>query len=76
MNGACDYWYENRDKLTSGQMFRCVDGSLVKLDRTVPGDGTRWYVADWNNGWSYCDSTIEPSDLVEMIHSEPQRMDE
>lgn len=52
------------DELRSGQVFRTYDGSLVMLDRRVPGDGTKWYVADWwGNSWSYQDSTIEPSDL-------------
>ena len=71
MQTASEYWYEQRHTLCEGQMFRAVDGDIVKLDRTVPGDGTRWYVADWNNGWSYYDSTIEPSDLVERVWSEP-----
>lgn len=70
------YWYEHRHELEPGQIFRSYDGSFVKLDRQVPGDGTRWYVADWHKGfpgtdrfreckphWSYEDSTIEPSDL-------------
>ena len=43
------------------------DGSIVKLDRTVPGDGTKWYVADWSNGWAYYDATIEPGDLKTML---------
>lgn len=57
-------WYERRAELEPEMVFRSFDGSLVKLDRQVPGDGTKWYVADWHNGWSYCDSTIEPGDLV------------
>jgi hypothetical protein len=55
-------WYENRHQLQQGQVFDTTDG-LVKLDRRVPGDGTKWYVADWCNGWGYYDSTIEPGDL-------------
>jgi hypothetical protein len=59
-------WYERRDELEPEQVFRARDGSLVKLDRRVPGDGTKWYVADWFNGhWSHEDSTIEPGDLSE-----------
>jgi hypothetical protein len=58
-----DYWYTHRHELAPEQVFRLRDGSLVKLDRSVPGDGTKWYVADWSNGWSYEDSTIEPGDL-------------
>lgn len=59
-------WYERRDELQPGQVFQSFDG-IVKLDRTVPGDGTKWYVATWNNGWSYEDGTIEPGDLAERL---------
>jgi hypothetical protein len=63
-----DDWYERRNELMPGQIFRTHDGSIVKLDRTVPGDGTKWYVADWwGSGWAYMDSTIEPGDLKERI---------
>lgn len=69
-----DYWYEHRGELEPGQIFRLYDGSLVKLDRRVPGDGTKWYVANWYKGytlngqtvrpsWCYEDGTIEPGDL-------------
>jgi hypothetical protein len=72
-------WYARRDELAPDQVFTDFDGDLVKLDRRVPGDGTRWYVASWNPGsdrpdvdpfyrkgrWSYDDSTIEPGDLRE-----------
>lgn len=59
-----DYWYLNRHELEPGQVFRDFGGSLVKLDRRVPGDGTKWYVAQWvNDGWAYMDSEIEPRDL-------------
>jgi hypothetical protein len=61
-------WYERRHELAPEQVFRSYDGSVVKLDRTVPGDGTKWYVADWlHGGWSHEDSTIEPGDLVERV---------
>lgn len=61
-------WYKRRDELWPGMAFRCRDGSIVKLDRHVPGDGTKWYVAEWfNNHWSYEDATIEPGDLVERV---------
>jgi hypothetical protein len=60
-------WYERRHELEPGQIFRAQDGSIVKLDRRVPGDGTKWYVADWWKGWAYMDSTIEPGDLAERI---------
>lgn len=61
-------WYERRNDLREGQVFRDFEGDLVKLDRRVPGDGTKWYVAVMCCGsWSYEDSTIEPGDLVEMV---------
>lgn len=56
-------WYERRHELRAGMVFNTNDG-VVMLDRTVPGDGTRWYVADWSgDGWSYYESTVEPGDL-------------
>ena len=55
-------WYEHRHELQEGDIFHTDEG-LVMLDRRVPGDGTQWYVADWFDGWSYMDSTIEPGDL-------------
>ena len=62
-NSQSSDWYERRDELRQGQVFRLADDSVVMLDRTVPGDGSKWYVADWSNGWSYYDSTIEPGEL-------------
>ena len=59
-------WYERRHELEQGMVFRTYNG-VVKLDRTVPGDGSKWYVADWHNGWSYYDSTMEPGDLEERL---------
>jgi len=60
-------WYERRDELEPDQVFRINDGTVVRLDRRVPGDGTKWYVADWFNGWAYYDNTIEPSDICELL---------
>ncbi len=64
-------WYSKRDELREGDIFKMQDGSLVKLDSRVPGDGTDWYVADWWYGWSYYDNRIHPSDLLERA-SEPK----
>lgn len=64
-------WYERRDELDPGQIFRMSDGSIVMLDRRVPGDGTAWYVADWWDGWAYMDSRIEPGDLRERLAAVP-----
>ena len=61
-------WYEFRNDLRPGQIFRTHSGDIIQLDRSVPGDGTKWYVADWyRDGWSHYDSTIEPGDLKERI---------
>ena len=61
-------WYERKGDLRPDMIFRHNDGTLVKLDRTVPGDGTKWYVADWTGrGWAYEDGTIEPGDLLEIV---------
>ena len=62
-------WYEQRDKLESGQVFMANQG-IVKLDRRVPGDGTQWYVAEWSDGWVYEDNTIEPGDLNRFMRKE------
>ena len=60
-------WYERRDELKPGMVFRSCWG-VVKLDRRVPGDGTQWYVANRSGGsWSYEDGTIEPGDLDERL---------
>lgn len=64
-------WYAARDELECDQVFRTHDGSVVKLDRRVPCDGTQWYVASWwGSSWAYCDDTIEPGDLVEQLSSD------
>ena len=61
-------WYDRRDELRPDMVFADYEGCIVKLDRRVPGDGTKWYVADWNGrSWSYCDGTVEPGDLVEAV---------
>lgn len=62
-----DDWYDRRHELDPGQVFRLQDGSVVKLDRTVPGDATAWIVADWWNGWFHMESRIEPGDLSERL---------
>lgn len=57
-------WYNNRDQLEPDQIFITHQSDLVKLDRRVPCDGSKWYVASWyGHYWSYEDSTIEPGDL-------------
>lgn len=57
-------WYENRDRLEQDDVFITNTGDIVKLDHRVPGDGTRWYVANFTGGsFAYDDDEIEPSDL-------------
>lgn len=63
-------WYANRHELCPGQVFRTVEDEIVRLERTVPGDATKWYVADWHDGWWHYDSTLEPGDLLELIRPE------
>ena len=59
-------WYKNRRLLKEGMVFWTYADELVKLDRRVPGDGTKWYVADYSFGdWGYYDGTAEPSDFRE-----------
>jgi hypothetical protein len=67
-------WYARRDELRGGQIFRTADGSMVQLDRGVPGDATKWYVLDWDGGWFHYDSTIEPGDLIELLDAESARI--
>ncbi len=57
-------WYERRHELESGMVFRCVFGGVVMLDGRVAGDGTKWNVLDWHDGWCDFDSEIEPGDLL------------
>lgn len=62
MSAKC--WYERRDELQEGMVFMTTEGGIVRLDRCVPGDGTQWYVADWDGDtWAYYDSTVEPGEL-------------
>lgn len=59
-----DFWYENRHQLEPGLIFRTSNDIIVKLERRVPGDGTKWYVANRHNGgWIHEDDTIEPGEL-------------
>ena len=57
-------WYQSRHPLRGGMVFSTVEGDVVRLVRPVAGDGTKWFVDDWGDGWCAYDSTIEPSDLV------------
>lgn len=62
-------FYELRHTLQPGQVFRDRDGLLVQLDRRVPGDGTKWFVLDGDEGGRWYDdgTTIEPGDLAEQV---------
>ena len=65
-----DYWYENCDRLNPGNVCILEDGTTVKLDRRVPGDGTDWYVLDQEKSyvyghlyWTDNNSRIHPSEI-------------
>lgn len=61
-------WYERRDELREGDEFLTHAGARVELVRSVPGDGSKWYVGTWWNGsYAYYDDTIEPGELKEKI---------
>jgi hypothetical protein len=65
-----DYWYKNRDKLTPGMAFETVCGDIVELDRSVPGDGSKWYVLDYDRSrktLAAWDNTVEPGELKNLI---------
>jgi hypothetical protein len=65
-------WYSRRNELEPDMIFLDYEGYLVKLDRSVPGDASAWYVADWSMGhWIYDDNKIEPGDLCEGPLKEP-----
>lgn len=63
---APDY-YQRRDELRSGQIFRTCGGDIVKLGRRLPGDGTDWLVEHWYDGWSGEESRIHPGDLSQQL---------
>jgi hypothetical protein len=61
-------WYARRDELRPGMVFLDHDGDRLRLDRTVPGDGSKWYADTYGNGtWFHDDHTVEPGDLVELV---------
>lgn len=61
-------WYEHRSSLRTDMVFTRNDGDIVRLDRTVPGDGTKWYVDTWGGScWESWDETIEPGELNELL---------
>lgn len=70
-----DYWYHYRSKLRGGMIFKTENGNTVRLDRSVPGDGTQWYVDRWFNDWFSENATIEPGDLRGQPLPEPVRTD-
>lgn len=64
-------WYERRDELDPGQVFRTHDDSIVRLDQRVPGDGTDWYCDVWIESqrpyWSAEMFRLHPSDLKDRL---------
>lgn len=63
-------WYEHRNELEPGMVFITHAEEKVMLSSRVPGDGTKWYVEDWWDGWIDDNSTIEPGDLKTLIEEE------
>ena len=65
-------WYERRDQLEPGMVFKLEDDTYVRLDRRIPGDGTDWYCDVWiesdtGGHWSGEDYRIHPGDLIERL---------
>lgn len=63
-------WYERRRELEPDMIFIDYQGEVVRLDRTVPGDATQWYVDFWdsrNQSWSSHDDVVEPGDLAKRL---------
>lgn len=55
------------DVLYSDQVYTTINNEDVKLDRPVPGDGTRWYAytkCPYTGRWSSDFIQVEPSDLL------------
>ena len=62
------YWYEQNSKLWPGMIFLTEQDEVVRLERRVPGDATKWYVANIGvKGWEYWDDTVEASDLKQHL---------
>lgn len=59
---AATDWYTRRNELEPGQVFKCL-GGVVMLDSRVAGDGTKWNVLEWHDGWCCYGTEIEPGDL-------------
>lgn len=77
MNSNKD-WYEHRNELNPGDVFKTYDDCVIRLDRRVPGDGTDWYADVWMNGWTNIpgyekghwsseDAIVSPGDLTEKL---------
>ena len=63
-----DYWYDNKHLLRADMVFKCDDGSIIKLDRRIPGDGTEWYALEWlEDRWGAEDLTGHPGDFCEEL---------
>lgn len=63
-----DYWYDNKHLLRADMVFQCSDGSIIRLDRRIPGDGTEWYALEWIDGrWCAEDLTVHPGDFLEQL---------
>lgn len=66
-------WYEERHQLRADMVFMLTDGSVIQLDRRVPGDGTEWYALEWmGERWVAEDLTVHPGDFVEQLPDTPR----
>lgn len=67
-------WYDHRDELEPGMIVINYQGSRLRLDHRVPGDGTNWVCDVWysrpdhENGGYWCadECHIHPSDIIEV----------
>jgi hypothetical protein len=61
-------FYDKKHLLQPDEIYEDIYGDVVMLVKRVPGDGSAWYVADWDGkSWGYYDTVVEPSDLAKKI---------
>lgn len=66
-------WYEEKERLRADMVFMQGDGSVIRLDCRVPGDGTEWYALEWiGERWVAEDLTVHPGDFVEQLPDTPR----
>lgn len=55
---------DNNLELSEDMIFRTTSGTIIRLDRRVPGDSNRWFVAIWEGYWCFDETIVEPGDLI------------